>query len=70
LVAESGVPIQRPRHVEVRPFPSNNTVKAAPRMTGARFITIDRRGHLFLGHDAGVRKQTTAFIRDVVPGNR
>jgi pimeloyl-ACP methyl ester carboxylesterase len=45
-----------------------HTVKAAPRIPGARFITIDRGGHLFLGHDAEVCKETTAFIRDVVPG--
>jgi hypothetical protein len=43
-------------------------VKAAPRIPAARLITIG--GHLFLGHDAEVRKHTTAFIRDVVTRNR
>jgi pimeloyl-ACP methyl ester carboxylesterase len=37
-------------------------VKAAARIPGAKLVTIDRGGHLFLGHDAQVRAAIGAFI--------
>jgi pimeloyl-ACP methyl ester carboxylesterase len=37
-------------------------VEAAARIPGAKLVTIDRGGHLFLGHDAPVRKAIGAFI--------
>jgi pimeloyl-ACP methyl ester carboxylesterase len=40
-------------------------VTAAARIPGARMVTIDRGGHLFLGHDAQVRAAIGAFIASV-----
>jgi pimeloyl-ACP methyl ester carboxylesterase len=37
-------------------------VTAAARIPGAKLVTIDRGGHLFLGHDAQVRAAIGAFI--------
>jgi pimeloyl-ACP methyl ester carboxylesterase len=46
-------------------------VKAAARIPGAKLVTIDRGGHLFLGHDAQVRAAIGAFIASVAqPGGR
>jgi pimeloyl-ACP methyl ester carboxylesterase len=46
-------------------------VTAAARIPGARLVTIDRGGHLFLGHDAQVRAAIGAFIGSVAqPGGR
>jgi pimeloyl-ACP methyl ester carboxylesterase len=35
---------------------------AAARIPGARLVTIDRGGHLFLGAEAGVRREVGGFI--------
>lgn len=43
-------------------------VAAAPRIPGARFVTIERGGHPFLGHGAEVRKEIDAFIASAGPG--
>jgi pimeloyl-ACP methyl ester carboxylesterase len=40
-------------------------VRAAACIPGARLVTIDRGGHLFLGHDAQVRAAIGAFIASV-----
>jgi pimeloyl-ACP methyl ester carboxylesterase len=40
-------------------------VEAAARIPGAQPVTIDRGGHLFLGHDAQVRAATGVFIASV-----
>jgi len=40
-------------------------VTAAARIPGAKLVTIDRGGHLFLGHDAQVRAAIGAFITSV-----
>jgi pimeloyl-ACP methyl ester carboxylesterase len=40
-------------------------VAAAARIPGAKLVTIDRGGHLFLGHDAQVRAAIGAFIASV-----
>jgi pimeloyl-ACP methyl ester carboxylesterase len=40
---------------------------AASRIPGARFVTVERGGHLFLGHDADVRKQINAFAASSGP---
>ena len=37
--------------------------RAAARIPGVRFVTIDRGGHLFVGREALVRKEIGAFIR-------
>jgi pimeloyl-ACP methyl ester carboxylesterase len=37
--------------------------RAAARIPGARFVTIDRGGHLFVGREAVVRSKVGAFIR-------
>jgi pimeloyl-ACP methyl ester carboxylesterase len=39
---------------------------AAARIPGARFVAIDSGGHLFLGHDADVRKQVSRFVASVM----
>ncbi len=39
---------------------------AAARIPGARLVTIEAGGHLFLDHAADVRQATTAFVRDLV----
>ena len=49
--------------------PYGYAVTAAARIPGARLVTIDRGGHLFLGHDAQVRAAIGAFIASVAqPG--
>jgi pimeloyl-ACP methyl ester carboxylesterase len=46
-------------------------VTAAACIPGARLVTIDRGGHLFLGHDAQVRAAIGAFLASVAqPGGR
>jgi pimeloyl-ACP methyl ester carboxylesterase len=40
-------------------------VTAAARIPGAKLVTIDRGGHLFLGHDAQVRAAIGAFLASV-----
>src|SRR5215207_3019271 len=40
-------------------------VAAAARIPGVKLVTIDRGGHLFLGHDAQVRAAIGAFIASV-----
>lgn len=42
--------------------PYAHAVEAATRIEGAEFITIDRGGHLFLGHETSVRAAITQFI--------
>jgi pimeloyl-ACP methyl ester carboxylesterase len=37
--------------------------RAAARIPGARFVTIDRGGHLFVGREALVRSEVGEFIR-------
>jgi pimeloyl-ACP methyl ester carboxylesterase len=44
-------------------------VEAAARIPGAKLVTIDWGGHLFLGHDAQVRAAIGAFLASVAkPG--
>jgi len=45
--------------------PYANAVAAAPRIPGARFITIERGGHLFLGHEQKAREAITAFVEEL-----
>jgi pimeloyl-ACP methyl ester carboxylesterase len=45
--------------------PYANAVAAAPRIPGARFITIERGGHLFLGHEQKAREAITAFVGEL-----
>jgi pimeloyl-ACP methyl ester carboxylesterase len=40
-------------------------VEAAARIPGAELVTIDRGGHLFLGHDAQVRAAIGPFLASV-----
>jgi pimeloyl-ACP methyl ester carboxylesterase len=40
-------------------------VETAARISGARLVTIQRGGHLFLGHDAQVRAAVGGFIASV-----
>ncbi len=42
--------------------------RAAARIPGARFVTVDRGGHIFAGREALVRKEIGGFIRSCVPG--
>jgi pimeloyl-ACP methyl ester carboxylesterase len=39
---------------------------AAARIPGARLVTIERGGHLYLGAEARVRQEVAAFIRSHV----
>jgi pimeloyl-ACP methyl ester carboxylesterase len=39
---------------------------AAARIPGARLVTIERGGHLYLGAEARVRHEVAAFIRSHV----
>jgi 2-hydroxy-6-oxonona-2,4-dienedioate hydrolase len=39
---------------------------AARRVPGARFVKIKRGGHLFLGNEAEVRRETSAFIESAL----
>ena len=41
--------------------------RAAARIPGARFVTIDRGGHLFVGREEIVRKEVGEFIRSNIP---
>jgi hypothetical protein len=41
--------------------------KAASRIPGARLVTIERGGHLYLGHDAVVRKEISTFVASAGP---
>jgi pimeloyl-ACP methyl ester carboxylesterase len=46
-------------------------VEAAARIPGAELVTIDRGGHLFLGHDTQVRAAIGPFLASVAqPGGR
>jgi pimeloyl-ACP methyl ester carboxylesterase len=40
---------------------------AAARIPGARLVTIERGGHLYLGAEAPVRREVAAFIRAHIP---
>ena len=40
------------------------------RIPGAKLVTIDRGGHLFLGHDAQVRTAIGSFIESVTQPER
>jgi pimeloyl-ACP methyl ester carboxylesterase len=42
--------------------PDRYAATAASRIPGARLVTIERGGHLLLGHDAEVRKEIGAFM--------
>jgi pimeloyl-ACP methyl ester carboxylesterase len=51
--------------------PYTYAVKAAARIRGAKLVTIDRGGHLFLSHDAQVRAAIGGSIESVAqPGGR
>jgi pimeloyl-ACP methyl ester carboxylesterase len=45
--------------------PYRFAAEAAPRIPGAKFVTIGSGGHLFIGHDAEVRKAINAFVKEV-----
>jgi pimeloyl-ACP methyl ester carboxylesterase len=47
--------------------PDRYAATAASRIPGARLVTIERGGHLFLGHDAEVRKEIGAFVASAGP---
>jgi fermentation-respiration switch protein FrsA (DUF1100 family) len=40
---------------------------AASRIPRARLVTIERGGHLFLGHDAKMRNEISAFVASAGP---
>jgi pimeloyl-ACP methyl ester carboxylesterase len=42
--------------------------RAAARIPGARFVTIDRGGHIFVGREAQVRMEVGEFVRSHVTG--
>jgi pimeloyl-ACP methyl ester carboxylesterase len=46
--------------------PYRYAVQAASRIPGAKLVTIERGGHLFLGHDTQVRTAVRGFIDSVV----
>jgi pimeloyl-ACP methyl ester carboxylesterase len=46
--------------------PYEHVPPAAARIPGARLVTIDSGGHLFLRHAHEVRAASTAFIRHVL----
>jgi pimeloyl-ACP methyl ester carboxylesterase len=48
--------------------PYRFAAQAASRIPGARLVTIERGGHLFLGHDAEVRNEISAFVAPAGPG--
>jgi pimeloyl-ACP methyl ester carboxylesterase len=52
--------------VDDRWAPYRYAVKAATRIPGAKLVSIDRGGHLLLGHDAQVRTAVRGFIDSVV----
>jgi len=43
---------------------------AAARIPGARLVTIERGGHLYLGAEARVRREVAGFIRAHILGKR
>jgi pimeloyl-ACP methyl ester carboxylesterase len=45
--------------------PYRFAAKAASRIPGAKLVTIEAGGHLFMGHDAEVRKEIGAFVQGV-----
>lgn len=45
--------------------PYRFAAEAAPRIPGARLVTIDGGGHFFMGHDAEVREAIGGFVGDV-----
>jgi pimeloyl-ACP methyl ester carboxylesterase len=45
--------------------PYRFAVKAAARIPAARLLTVERGGHLFLGHDAQVREEIRTFLTSV-----
>jgi pimeloyl-ACP methyl ester carboxylesterase len=47
--------------------PYRFAAQAASRLLGARLVTIERGGHLFLGHDAEVRKEISSFVASAGP---
>jgi pimeloyl-ACP methyl ester carboxylesterase len=47
--------------------PYRFAAQAASRIPGARLVTIERGGHLLLGHDAEVRKEISAFVASAGP---
>ena len=50
--------------------PHKHARKAAMRISGARLVTIDGGGHLFLEHQAQVREITAGFTAQLVANNR
>jgi pimeloyl-ACP methyl ester carboxylesterase len=49
--------------------PYRFAAQAASRIPGARLVTIERGGHLFLGHDGEVRKEISAFVASAGQGS-
>jgi pimeloyl-ACP methyl ester carboxylesterase len=47
--------------------PYRFAAQAVSRIPGARLVTIERGGHLFLGHDAEVRNEISAFVAPTGP---
>jgi pimeloyl-ACP methyl ester carboxylesterase len=47
--------------------PYRYATEAASRIAGARLVTIERGGLLFLGHDEEVRKEISAFVASAGP---
>lgn len=39
---------------------------AAPRIPGAKLVTIERGGHIFMGHDSEVREAIRAFVQTLL----
>jgi pimeloyl-ACP methyl ester carboxylesterase len=50
--------------------PYRFAAQAASRIPGARLVTIERGGHPFLGHDAEVRNEISAFVASAVNRGR
>jgi pimeloyl-ACP methyl ester carboxylesterase len=47
--------------------PYRHAAQAASRIPGARLVTVERGGHPFLGHDAEVRTEISAFAASAGP---
>lgn len=45
--------------------PYRFAAEAAPRIPGARLVTIEAGGHFFMGHDAEVREAIGGFVQEV-----
>jgi pimeloyl-ACP methyl ester carboxylesterase len=45
--------------------PYASAVAAAPRIPHGSLVTIERGGHLFLGHEAQVRAAINSFVADL-----